>query len=165
MPFLIVVVPLQFVIVAAEPAWLERRSPRCFHLFGVRLPRHEGQGASASPRTGRPTLIVSNHISWTDIIAIGSIADVTFVAKTEVREMVLRRLHGLAAAHPLRRPQRAAPMRTAASREMGKRMASGGAVLLFAEGQSDVGTHVLPFRSALVGAAQHAMRRRAPTRC
>jgi hypothetical protein len=30
-------------------------------------------------------------------------------------------------------------------------------VLLFAEGQSDIGTHVLPFRSALVGAAQHAM--------
>jgi lyso-ornithine lipid O-acyltransferase len=30
-------------------------------------------------------------------------------------------------------------------------------VVLFAEGQSDIGTHVLPFRSALVGAAQHAM--------
>ncbi|MHB1111291.1 MAG: 1-acyl-sn-glycerol-3-phosphate acyltransferase, partial [Devosia sp.] len=43
------------------------------------------------------------------------------------------------------------------TREMGQRMAAGGAVLLFAEGQSDIGTHVLPFRSALVGAAQHAM--------
>ena len=30
-------------------------------------------------------------------------------------------------------------------------------MLLFAEGQSDIGTHVLPFRSALIGAAQHAM--------
>ena len=36
-------------------------------------------------------------------------------------------------------------------------MAGGNAVLLFAEGQSDIGTHVLPFRSALIGAAQHAM--------
>ena len=44
-----------------------------------------------------------------------------------------------------------------ASQEMGQRLASGGAVLLFAEGQSDIGTHVLPFRSALIGAAQHAM--------
>jgi 1-acyl-sn-glycerol-3-phosphate acyltransferase len=43
------------------------------------------------------------------------------------------------------------------SREMGRRIADGGAVLLFAEGQSDIGTHVLPFRSALIGAAQHAM--------
>ena len=41
--------------------------------------------------------------------------------------------------------------------EMGAHMAGGNAVLLFAEGQSDIGTHVLPFRSALVGAAQHAM--------
>ena len=47
--------------------------------------------------------------------------------------------------------------RPARQPEMGKRMASGGAVLLFAEGQSDIGTHVLPFRSALIGAAQHAM--------
>src|SRR5690606_9398473 len=43
------------------------------------------------------------------------------------------------------------------AQEMGAHMAGGNAVLLFAEGQSDVGTHVLPFRSALVGAAQHAM--------
>jgi len=40
---------------------------------------------------------------------------------------------------------------------MAQRMADGGAVLLFAEGQSDIGTHVLPFRTALVGAAQQAM--------
>ena len=40
---------------------------------------------------------------------------------------------------------------------MGQRLAGGDAVLLFAEGQSDIGTHVLPFRSALVGAAQQAM--------
>src|SRR5690606_4421593 len=40
---------------------------------------------------------------------------------------------------------------------MGRHMAGNNAVLLFAEGQSDIGTHVLPFRSALIGAAQHAM--------
>ena len=40
---------------------------------------------------------------------------------------------------------------------MGQHMAGNNAVLLFAEGQSDIGTHVLPFRSALIGAAQHAM--------
>ena len=36
------------------------------------------------PATGRATLLVSNHISWTDIVAIGSVADVTFVATREV---------------------------------------------------------------------------------
>ena len=40
---------------------------------------------------------------------------------------------------------------------MAKRLASNGAVLLFAEGHRDLGTHVQPFRSALVGAAQQAM--------
>ena len=43
------------------------------------------------------------------------------------------------------------------SGEMARRLADGHAVLLFAEGQSDIGTHVLPFRSALIGAAQSAM--------
>jgi 1-acyl-sn-glycerol-3-phosphate acyltransferase len=40
---------------------------------------------------------------------------------------------------------------------MAQRLARNGAVLLFAEGHRDLGTHVQPFRSALVGAAQAAM--------
>jgi 1-acyl-sn-glycerol-3-phosphate acyltransferase len=40
---------------------------------------------------------------------------------------------------------------------MGQRLARNGAVLLFAEGHRDLGDHVQPFRSALVGAAQAAM--------
>jgi 1-acyl-sn-glycerol-3-phosphate acyltransferase len=43
------------------------------------------------------------------------------------------------------------------SAEMASRLARNGAVLLFAEGHRDLGTHVQPFRSALVGAAQAAM--------
>jgi 1-acyl-sn-glycerol-3-phosphate acyltransferase len=42
--------------------------------------------------------------------------------------------------------------------EMAKRLARNGAVLLFAEGHRDLGNHVQPFRSALVGAAQAAMK-------
>jgi 1-acyl-sn-glycerol-3-phosphate acyltransferase len=41
---------------------------------------------------------------------------------------------------------------------MGQRLAANGAVLLFAEGHRDLGDHVQPFRSALVGAAEAAMR-------
>ncbi len=43
------------------------------------------------------------------------------------------------------------------NREMARRLARNGAVLLFAEGHRDLGDHVQPFRSALVGAAQAAM--------
>ena len=49
------------------------------------------------PAQGRPVLYVSNHISWVDILVIGSIAPVAFVAKREVAG------EG-ALAHPWRRP-------------------------------------------------------------
>jgi 1-acyl-sn-glycerol-3-phosphate acyltransferase len=108
------------------------------------------------PLHNRPTLLLSNHISWTDIIAIGSVADVTFVAKTGVRNTFfvgfmssLQRT--LFVDYHSRRDAR----RT--SQEMAKRLSSNSAVLLFAEGHRDLGTHVQPFRSALVGAAQAAM--------
>ncbi|WP_375451186.1 lysophospholipid acyltransferase family protein [uncultured Devosia sp.] len=153
-PVLVVVIPAQALINALRlPFW--NVLPRVFHrvgciFLGLRV-RVVGQ-----PATGRATLLVSNHISWTDIVAIGAVADVTFVAKREVGDWffvgMMARLQKTIFVDRTRRSDAA---RT--SREMGAHMAGGNAVLLFAEGQSDVGTHVLPFRSALVGAAQHAM--------
>jgi 1-acyl-sn-glycerol-3-phosphate acyltransferase len=153
-PFLLVVIPLQALIVALRlPFW--QLIPRAFHrigcvFLGLRV-RVIGE-----PASGRPTLMVSNHISWTDIIAIGSVADVTFVAKREVGEWpFVGMMANLQKTIYADRTRRSETGRTASA--MGAHMASGNAVLLFAEGQSDIGTHVLPFRSALVGAAQHAM--------
>lgn len=154
LPFLIVVIPLQYVINALKlPFWPVL--PRLFHklgciFLGLRIT------VIGEPATGRPTLLVSNHISWTDIVAIGSVADVTFVAKREVGDWFFVGLMArLQKTIFVDRSRRSDAGRT--SREMGAHMAGGNAVLLFAEGQSDIGTHVLPFRSALVGAAQHAM--------
>ncbi len=154
LPVLIVIIPSQGLIVRFNlPFWTVL--PRLFHrlaciFLGLRV-RVIGQ-----PATGRPTLLVSNHISWTDVVAIGSAADVTFVAKSEVKDWFFVSLMAdLQRTIYVDRKRRADTGRT--SREMGTRMAENGAVLLFAEGQSDIGTHVLPFRTALVGAAQHAM--------
>lgn len=153
-PFLLVVIPLQFLINALRlPFW--QVIPRLFHrlgciFLGLRIT------VIGEPATGRPTLLVSNHISWTDIVAIGSVADVTFVAKREVGDwFFVGMMARLQKTIFVDRTRRSDAGRT--SREMGAHMAGGNAVLLFAEGQSDIGTHVLPFRSALVGAAQHAM--------
>ena len=153
-PVMIVVIPAQFLINALRlPFW--NVLPRFFHrvgcaFLGLRV-RVIGQ-----PATGRPTLLVSNHISWTDIVAIGSVADVTFVAKREVGEwFFVGMMARLQKTIFVDRTRRSDTGRTAS--EMGNHMAGGNAVLLFAEGQSDIGTHVLPFRSALIGAAQHAM--------
>ncbi|MET3899289.1 1-acyl-sn-glycerol-3-phosphate acyltransferase [Devosia sp. UYZn731] len=153
-PVLIVVIPAQALVNALHlPFW--NVIPRFFHrvgcvFLGLRV-RVIGQ-----PATGRATLLVSNHISWTDIVAIGSVADVTFVAKREVGEwFFVGMMARLQKTIFVDRTRRSDAGRT--SREMGRHMAGGNAVLLFAEGQSDIGTHVLPFRSALVGAAQIAM--------
>lgn len=153
-PFLVVVLPLQALLLALRlPAWAIL--PRMFHklaciFLGLRVT------IIGAPSVGRPTLLVSNHISWTDIIAIGSVADVTFVAKREVGEWpFVGYIARLQRTIFVNRNRRSDTGRTAQA--MGEHMAAGNSVLLFAEGQSDTGTHVLPFRSALIGAAQHAM--------
>jgi 1-acyl-sn-glycerol-3-phosphate acyltransferase len=152
-PLMLVGIPSQFVITRLGLDW--NFIPRLFHALGCKFLGIEVR-VIGKPSTGRPTLLLANHISWNDIIAIGSVADVTFVAKSEIKRwFFVGFMASLQRTLFVDRKKRGDTHR--ASREMGQRLASGGAVLLFAEGQSDVGTHVLPFRSALVGAAQHAM--------
>jgi 1-acyl-sn-glycerol-3-phosphate acyltransferase len=152
-PFLLVFIPLQFIVTRLGLGW--NVIPRWFHTLGCVFLAMKVR-VIGEPSHDRATLIVSNHVSWTDIIAVGSRADVTFVAKSEIaRWPFVGFMASLQRTVYVDRKKRSDAHR--ASREMGKRMAAGGAVLLFAEGQSDIGTHVLPFRSALIGAAQHAM--------
>ena len=152
-PLMAVFVPLQFLITRLGLYW--HFPVYLFHTLG-RIFLGMKVKVIGTPSTDRATLIVSNHISWTDIIAVGSSAEVTFVGKSEIASWpVVGFMGSLQRTLYVDRKRRTDAHR--ASREMGKRLASGGAVLLFAEGQSDIGTHVLPFRSALIGAAQHAM--------
>src|SRR5262249_11960533 len=152
-PFLIIGVPVQFVITRLGLFWnfptmLSRRLGCIF--CGLRVP------PIGEPLHNRPTLLLSNHISWTDIIAVGSVADVTFVAKTGVRDtFFVGFMSSLQRTLYVDYERRQDARRI--SSEMGRRLAKNGAVLLFAEGHRDLGTHVQPFRSALVGACQAAM--------
>jgi len=152
-PIMLVGIPSQWVITKLGLDW--NFWPRLFHRAGCMFLGLKVT-VVGKPETGKPTLLVSNHISWTDIIAIGSVADVTFVAKSEIRDWpFVGFMASLQRTLFVDRKKRSDAGR--ASREMGAHLAKGSAVLLFAEGQSDIGTHVLPFRSALIGAAQHAM--------
>lgn len=106
----------------------------------------------------RPVLFVSNHVSWSDILVIGSLSPVAFVAKSEVRKWPLvgitAKIQRTVFVDRARRNQTGY-----AVAEIAKRLETGTSVVLFAEGTSSDGNRVLPFRSALVGAIRDASRR------
>ncbi|MGH6726713.1 MAG: lysophospholipid acyltransferase family protein [Pseudolabrys sp.] len=103
------------------------------------------------PEHDRSVLFVSNHVSWADILVIGSIAPVAYVAKREVASWLLvgvtARLQRTVFVDRERRQQA-----SQAVGEIVKRLVGGTSVVLFAEGTSSDGNRVLPFRSALLGA-------------
>lgn len=103
----------------------------------------------------RAVLYVSNHVSWADILVIGSVTPVAFVAKREVANWPLvgitAKLQRTVFVDRERRQQAGE-----AVAEIVKRLASGTSVVLFAEGTSSDGNRVLPFRSALIGAVREA---------
>jgi lyso-ornithine lipid O-acyltransferase len=107
------------------------------------------------PVRGRAVLFVSNHVSWADIVVIGSIQPVAFVAKSEVRQWPLvgitAKMQRTVFVDRARRHQAAD-----AIAQIVQRLKTGTSVVLFAEGTSSDGNRVLPFRSALVGAIRHA---------
>jgi len=106
-----------------------------------------------APVRDRAVLLVSNHVSWADILVIGSIMPVAFIAKAEVRKWLLvgitAEIQRTVFVDRTRRQQTGD-----AVAEIGQRIASGTSMVLFAEGTSSDGNHVLPFRSALMGAAR-----------
>jgi 1-acyl-sn-glycerol-3-phosphate acyltransferase len=107
------------------------------------------------PVRDHTVLFVSNHVSWADIVVIGSLAPVAFVAKSEVADWLLvgitARLQRTVFVNRARRHQT-----SEAVAQIVKRLVGGTSVVLFAEGTSSDGNRVLPFRSALLGAVEHA---------
>lgn len=97
-------------------------------------------------------LIAANHSSWLDIPVLSACTPVSFVAKREVNEWgifgVLARLQRTMFVN---REKRSA---TGTFRDaMQDRLSRGHRLVLFAEGTSSDGNRVLPFKSALLGAA------------
>ncbi len=113
-------------------------------------------GSTGVMAQDRPLLLVANHISWLDIIVLGALAPVVFVAKREVADWPL--IGFTARAQRTIFVDRDARHRTAATNvEIAARLARGTPVVLFAEGTSSDGNRVLPFRSGLLGALKQAL--------
>ncbi|ODN72143.1 lysophospholipid acyltransferase family protein [Methylobrevis pamukkalensis] len=147
-------VPLQML--AVRRGWaLSRRLPLVWHrvaarLLGVRIT------VRGAPAAERPLLICANHVSWLDIVVLAALMPVSFVAKSEVGTWpVFGTLARLQRSVFVDRQRRSATASQA--RDIAGRLGAGDAIVLFAEGTSSDGTLVLPFRSALVGAAHAAL--------
>ena len=132
-----------------------RTFPMYYHravcrLIGVRV-RLNGAVDSS-----RPLMLVSNHVSWLDIPVIGSLAPLSFVAKQEVAGWPVFGLFAKLQRSVFidRNRRRGAHEANAA---LAERLKGGELMVLFAEGTSSDGNKVLPFRSAILGAAEQAV--------
>jgi len=126
------------------PNWYQRQLAR---LFGIHV-RVYGE-----PIQDRGVLMVANHTSYLDILAIGGSAKLSFVAKAEVEKWPLfgtfAKLQRTVFVVRERRSQ------TGDARDQIRaRLLDGDALMLFPEGTSNDGNRVLPFKSALMGAAE-----------
>lgn len=134
---------------------MKRRLPVHFHrlalkVIGVRVT------VEGAPAAGRPLLITANHASWLDILVLGSLMPLSFVAKSEVASWPIFGLFAkLQRSIFIERERRAKAGAQAA--ELAARLSEGDAMVLFPEGTTSDGLKLLPFRSALVGAARAAI--------
>jgi 1-acyl-sn-glycerol-3-phosphate acyltransferase len=107
--------------------------------------------------TGRPLLLAANHTSWTDIVILGSLREMVFIAKAQVASWPLfGMLAKLQRTVFIEREKRGKTHHQAS--EIAVRLAAGDAMVLFAEGTTSDGNRVLPFKTSLFGAAQVAIR-------
>jgi 1-acyl-sn-glycerol-3-phosphate acyltransferase len=143
--------PWQALLLRTSPV-RARRFPQAYHrfvarLFGLRL-RIIGQ-----PVTGEGVLLLANHTSWLDIVLFSAVTPLSFVAKAEIARWpffgTLARLQRTVFVARERRAQTGA-----VAEEIGARLAAGDTLMLFPEGTSYDGNTVLPFKSALLGAAE-----------
>lgn len=150
----LVLIPLQWLAIRLSLP-IRKKLPLVWHRLATRLVGIRVKQIG-TPALERPLLITANHASWVDITVIGSLMPLSFVAKSEVSGWpvfgLLAKLQRTVFVNRTRRTETAQVADTIA-----ERMATGDAMVLFAEGTSNDGNCVLPFRSALLGAAARAL--------
>lgn len=143
--------PLQWLLLRLSPR-AARHFPNRYHrlvawLFGMRIK------VVGRPVAGQGVLLVANHTSWADIVIFSAVAPISFVAKAEIaRWPFFGTLARLQRTVFVERQRRSA---TGEIRDaIRDRLMAGDALVLFPEGTSHDGNTVLPFKSALLGAAE-----------
>ncbi len=112
------------------------------HVVGLQINAH-GQRHAAN------VLYVANHVSWMDILALGSVTGCAFVSKAEVEQWpIIGWLADQIDTVYVKREDRRAVIGQA--HELREAVASGEPVALFPEGTTNDGVTVKPFRASLL---------------
>jgi lyso-ornithine lipid O-acyltransferase len=143
--------PIQYLAILFNLR-LQKSYPHAYHkllcrIFGIRVM------VLGTPVTDSGVLLVANHASYFDTLVMSATRVVSFVAKSEVAAWplfgLMAKLQNSVFVERTRRKQ------TGEARDvLRERLMQGDALVLFPEGTSSDGNRVLPFKSALMGAAE-----------
>lgn len=149
--FFLVGTPLQWLVARLRPA-AAHRIPLVFCRSLLRLSKVTLEVEGDWPRRG-PVMILPNHISWIDILALGALTPFCFLAKSEIARWPI--VSAFAAVQGTvfvdRRRRRSIP---GANRALAARMLGGRPVLLFPEGTTYAGPMPERFHSSHLAAAR-----------
>ena len=144
-------IPLQWLFLTLGLS-ARRTFPHAYHkfvarLFGIHI------RVIGKPVRDQGVLLLANHTGWMDIVIFSAVMPLSFVAKSEVNTWpffgTLARLQRSVFVTRQRRSQAGH-----ARDDIRERLLAGDALVLFPEGTSSDGNKVLPFKSALLGAAE-----------
>ncbi|MBK8062754.1 MAG: 1-acyl-sn-glycerol-3-phosphate acyltransferase [Betaproteobacteria bacterium] len=129
--------------------WSEQRRVHEIGVWSRRLLRIVGVHVEHTGTLPAAGLVVTNHISWMDIFVLNAVAPARFVSKSEVAHWPLigylcTKSGTLYIERGRKRAARLANAAIAAALETGER------VVLFPEGTTSFGRHVLHFHAALL---------------
>lgn len=145
--------PVQALLLALRSP-LARRLPYLYHRLICRVLGIEVEIHGAISAT-RPTLFVSNHISYLDIEVIGATLEACFVAKREIAGWPI--FGWLAKLQRTIFVERRSTGVTEERDDLAKRLEEGENVVLFAEGTSSDGNRLKPFKSSLFSVAERTV--------
>ena len=125
---------------------VEQWAERLLNIMGVRLTVH------GTPPAHGPVLVVCNHLSWLDIVAIHAARHVRFVSKASVRHWpVIGTLSTGAGTLYIERERRRDAVRVV--HHMTEALRAGDIIAVFPEGTTSDGHGLLPFHANLLQAA------------
>jgi 1-acyl-sn-glycerol-3-phosphate acyltransferase len=134
-----------FIAKPQRMQWVRRWSVWMLRALGIQL------RSSGSPRSG-PVLLVANHVSWLDILAINAVHPARFVSKADVRAWpLIGWLVACAGTLFIERERKRDALRVV--HQVAQTLKAGEIVALFPEGTTSDGRSLLPFHANLLQAA------------